>query len=126
MLIGIGTDIVEIVDLQMRMERTAGFAERVFDPSEVDYCRSMANPWQHFAARFAAKEAVMKALGTGWSQGVAFSDIVVQRDELGAPTLSFKGETLRRIEELGTMARLSLSHAGGMAVAFVVLERKEA
>jgi holo-[acyl-carrier protein] synthase len=92
----------------------------VFDPAEVSYCDQMADPWQHYAARFAAKEATMKALGTGWSEGVAFSDIVVVRDGNGTPRIELRGEAARRLD--GGRLCLSLAHAGDIAVAFVVLE----
>jgi len=122
MVRGVGTDIVVIEDLRRRMERTSGLEEKVFDPSESAYCRSMAHPFQHFAARFAAKEAVMKALGTGWGSGVDFRDIVVARGPDGAPSVELKGEAARRVAAARGRFHLSLSHAGDNAVAFAVLE----
>jgi len=123
-VVGVGVDIVAVDDLRKRMERTPGLEDRVFDPSEAAFCRSMADPWQHFAARFAAKEAVMKALGTGWAQGVDFRDIVVVRDADGPPRLDLRGGAGQAAGALGGRASLSLSHAGGLAVAFVVLDRE--
>ncbi len=122
MVRGVGTDIVVIEDLRRRMERTSGLEERVFDPSESAYCRSMAHPFQHFAARFAAKEAVMKALGTGWGQGVEFRDVVVARVPDGAPVVELSGEAARRVAEAGGRVLVSLSHAGDHALAFAVFE----
>jgi len=121
MILGIGTDIVVVDDLRKRMERTRGFAKRAFDPSEIAYCEDMADPWPHFAARFAAKEAVMKALGTGWSKGVSFTDIVVSNRPGGEPEVVLSGATADRAEQANTRFKLSLSHAGGLAVAFAVM-----
>lgn len=125
MVAGIGVDIVDVQDLRRRMARSPGLEERVFDPSESAWCRGMAEPWQHFAARFAAKEAVMKALGTGWSGGVAFRDIVVVREGEGPPTVALHGEAGRRVEAAGGRVTISLSHAGGTAIAFAVYETVE-
>ncbi len=125
MVAGIGVDIVVVDDLRRRIERSPGLEERVFDPAESAWCRKMADPWQHFAARFAAKEAVMKALGTGWSGGVAFQDIVVVRDGDGPPVAMLKGEAGRRVEAAGGKMSISLSHAGGTAIAFAVFETGE-
>lgn len=125
MILGIGTDMVVADDLRRSMERTEGFTARVFHDSEVDYCQSMADPWIHYAARFAAKEAVMKALGSGWSEGVDFPDIVVERGEGGAPGITLKGEAGRRVQEAGGRILISLSHAGGMAVAFAIWSRED-
>lgn len=123
---GVGTDIVVIEDLRRRMERSTGLEGKVFDPAESAYCRSMARPFQHFAARFAAKEAVMKALGTGWGSGVDFLDIVVTRGPEGAPGLELRGEAARRVASEDGRLHLSLSHAGDHAVAFVVFESQAA
>lgn len=125
MIRGVGTDIVVVDDLRRRMERTPGLEARVFDPSESEYCLSMADPGQHFAARFAAKEAVMKALGTGWSEGVVFGDIVVVRSGDGAPAVETRGEAGRRVREASGRLHLSMSHAGGLAIACAVFETEE-
>ena len=124
MVVGVGTDIVLVEDLRKRMERTPGLEARIFDPAESAFCRAMADPWQHFAARFAAKEALMKALGTGWTQGVDFRDIVVVRGIEGPPRLDLRGGAAEAAGAQGTRASLSLSHAGGLAIAFVVLDRE--
>jgi holo-[acyl-carrier protein] synthase len=122
MVRGVGTDIVVIEDLRRRMERSPGLEEKVFAPSESAYCRSMAHPFQHFAARFAAKEAVMKALGTGWGSGVDFRDIVVERSPDAAPTVALNGEAARLVAASRGRVHLSLSHAGDHAIAFVIVE----
>ena len=121
MIVGIGTDIVAVENVRREMERSAGFAATVFAPEEVAAGAQVADPWPRLAARFAAKEAVMKALGTGWSQGVDFPDIVVAGAPGEPPRVELRGEAARRAA--GATVHLSLSHAGGMAVAFVVIER---
>lgn len=125
MIAGIGVDIVDVADLRRRMERSPDLEARVFHPEESVWCRGMAEPWQHFAARFAAKEAVMKALGTGWSQGVAFRDIVVVREGDGPPVVELHEEAARRVAAVGGRVAISLSHAAGTAVAFAVVETGE-
>ena len=107
------------------MERTPRFAERVFTRAERAYCdsRGAAAP-QHYAARFAAKEAALKALGTGWSGGIGWQDVEVVPAESGAPTIVFRALALETFRRSGaTRAHLSLSHTSGHAVAQVILER---
>jgi len=120
MIRGIGTDAVDPAEIRRLMEANPSFREGVFDASERAYCAAMADPWPCYAARFAAKEAVMKALGTGWSQGVDFLDIVVGHEPSGAPSLRLSGEAALRAG--GDRVLLSLSRTGGLAVAFVVIE----
>lgn len=107
------------------LERTPRFCERVFTQSERDYCNSRgAVAAQHYAARFAAKEAALKALRTGWSGGVAWQDVEVTSLESGAPTLEFHGVVRELYEQSGAnAAHLSISHTTEHAIAQVVLER---
>ena len=107
------------------LERTPRFRERVFTPSERDYCDARgAAAAQHYAARFAAKEAALKALGTGWSGGVGWRDVEVANDAAGRPELVFRGAALELLRRSGaTCAHLSLSHTSEHAVAQVILER---
>lgn len=107
------------------LERTPRFCERVFTRAERDYCDSRgAVAAQHYAARFAAKEAALKALGTGWSGGVSWQDVEVSPLESGAPTLIFHGRVLDLFRECGaTTAHLSISHTTEHAIAQVILER---
>lgn len=106
------------------LRRTPGFAVRVFTPGEQAYCdRRGASAAQHYAARFAAKEAALKALGTGWSGGIAWQDIEVVSQQTGAPLLQFH----KRAEELyygsgASRAHLSMSHTSEHAIAQVILE----
>ena len=105
--------------------RTPRFRERVFTARERDYCdaRGAASP-QHYAARFAAKEAALKALGTGWSGGVGWQDVEVVNDSSGRPELVLSGTALELFRLAGaTRAHLSLSHTAEHAVAQVIFER---
>lgn len=103
----VGTDIVEIARIRKLGRSTPRFLSRVFTADEIAYCKAKKNPWQHFAVRFAAKEAVWKALG---SEGLALRDISVSRDARGKPGVLLRG---RRAPGL----RLSLSHSDHYAVA---------
>ena len=122
-LLGHGINMVEVDRLAASRDRQGErFLERVYTPGEVAYAD--ANPKrrvEHLAARFAAKEAAMKALGTGWTQGVAFTDFEVVRDTLGAPSLRVTGAAAAIATERGIATwSISLSHTGGMAVASVL------
>jgi len=105
--------------------RTPRFAERVFTETERAYCESRgAVAAQHYAARFAAKEAALKALQTGWSDGIAWRDIEVSAKESGAPVVLFHGRARELYEKSGaTEAHLSIAHTTEHAIAEVVLER---
>lgn len=105
--------------------RTPRFAERVFTAAERAYCDSRgAVAAQHYAARFAAKEAALKALQTGWRGGISWQDVEVAARETGAPYLIFNGHVLALFEQFGaTATHLSISHTSEHAIAQVVLER---
>ncbi len=124
MIIGIGTDIVEVD----RINHLAGkygqrFLDKVFTPHEQDVCLGAANQGQRLAARFAAKESVMKALGTGWARGVRFKDIEIPSSEKQRPQVQLHGAAAERVRKLGgTKWHLSLTHVSRFAVAFVILE----
>ena len=107
------------------LARTPRFRERVFTEEERAYCDSRgANSVQHYAARFAAKEAALKALRTGWSGGVAWHDVEIISRESGEPALLFHGRARELFTQLGaTHAHLSLSHTSEHAVAQVIFER---
>ena len=122
-VIGIGIDQVEVQRVRDAIDRHPHrFPVRVYTDAEIDYCRRGAHAAQRFAARFAAKEAVMKALGTGWSAGVTFRDIEVLRSDAGAPSIRLAGEARRLAERLGVdRIHLSLTHTAGQALAMVVL-----
>jgi len=107
------------------LARTPRFRERVFTESERAYCDSRgANAAQHYAARFAAKEAAFKALGTGWRDGLSWHDAEVASQESGAPALVLRGHARTLFDQLGaTRAHLSLSHTSEHAVAQVIFEK---
>jgi holo-[acyl-carrier protein] synthase len=125
LVFGIGTDIIEIGRVEEKLARTEGLKKRVFTPREIAYCESKARSAQHFAARFAAKEAFLKAIGTGWSRGYRFVDIEILNNEQGKPELVLTGKVKDLCEENGiTGFHVSLSHIRVVAKAVVVLERR--
>jgi len=124
MIVGTGIDIAEVGRIAKSIVMFGvRFTERVFTAEEIRYCESKANKVERYAARFAAKEAGMKAIGTGWSRGVRWRDIEVQRLPGGRPTLAFHGRASEFFTRLGaTQAHLSLTHTREIAMAFVILE----
>lgn len=124
MIVGLGIDIVEIRRMQEVLARHGSrFKNRVFSTDEQEYCQRHRDPSPSFAARFAAKEALFKAIGTGWSEGVTWQDVEVVRAASGAPGLRLGGAAAARALALGTQkTHLSLSHTNDSAVAIVVLE----
>jgi holo-[acyl-carrier protein] synthase len=123
-IISIGIDIIEVRRVREVLARTPRFCERVFTQRERDYCDSRGVvAAQHYAARFAAKEAVLKALGTGWAGGVAWQDVEITALESGAPMLRFYGRVRELYEQSGARAaHLSISHTAEHAIAQVILE----
>ena len=124
MIVGTGIDIVEVPRVAAAIERFGQrFLRRIFTEAEISYCESKANRVERYAARFAAKEAGMKAIGTGWRHGVTWRDLEVKRQPGGRPTLAFSGRAAELAARLG-MARvsLSLSHTAAEAIAQVILE----
>ncbi len=122
MILGIGIDIIEVARISKSIQRK-GFKEKIFSKLEIDYCEKKANMAERFAARFAAKEAFLKALGTGLRSGMAFNEIEVVNDEQGKPSIRTLGVTSQTIKEMGIKTiHLSLSHTKKMAVASVVIE----
>lgn len=125
MIIGIGTDIIEVERIRKNIEADKGFIEKVYTEGERNYCSGKTNKAEHYAVRYAAKEAFFKALGTGWRGGMAFNEIEVINDDLGKPELIICGETKKYMEKLGEVnIYITLSHVKLMAVAFVVIETK--
>ena len=124
MIIAIGIDLVEVSRLEEVFARRGDrFRARVFTDGEVSYCESIGSKFASYAARFAAKEAVMKALGTGWSEGVGWKDIEVVSQPGIAPAISLHKRALDRMREIGaSRVHVSLTHSGDLAVAQVVLE----
>ena len=123
MIIGIGTDICRIERIaELRRKYGPRFLDRVFTEIEQYYCEGPTAD-ERYAARFAAKEAVMKALGTGWRKGIIFKDIELPVREMGPPQLVLHGESKRYADSLGvTKLHVSLTHEREHAMAFVILE----
>jgi len=122
MILGLGIDICPVGRMAQAVEHHGDrFTERVFDRSEIDYAGAGPLAFQRLAARFAVKEAAMKALGA--PEGIGFRDIVVTRSQSGAPMLDLRGAALKMSESLGVIrTHLSITHSGDIAVAVVVLE----
>jgi holo-[acyl-carrier protein] synthase len=124
MVIGVGTDVIEIARIAQSIDRFGDrFLARVFTPREIAYCRRKKNAAESFAARFAAKEAGAKALGTGISQGVSWLELEVNREPSGRPTLELTGRAAQRASRLGIAGiSLSLTHSKDIAFAVVIME----
>lgn len=124
-LIGVGVDLVDIPRIRAIVERRGEtFLRRVFTDRETSYCSRQFDPASSFAARFAAKEALIKALGVGWQPGMRWVDIEVERAPSGVPSLVLHGATGVVASEHGVRAmHLSLSHGEQQAIAYVALER---
>jgi holo-[acyl-carrier protein] synthase len=125
-VLGLGVDIVEIDRMKLALERTPRIRERIFSEEERWYCEHKAKPWVHYAMRFAAKEAVLKALGTGFS-GMRFTDVEVVRENNGRPVPKLSGRAAERAGELGVVEmHLSLSFTHSTAVASAVAITEDA
>ena len=123
MIKGIGTDIIDIVRIKKIIAKDGRFIEKVFTGSEISYCESMSRREIHYAARFAAKEALFKALGTGYRDGMSWKDISVKNDELGKPGIELSGKTLDNFKKKKLRnIHLSISHTKEYAVSFVVID----
>jgi holo-[acyl-carrier protein] synthase len=124
MILGTGVDIAEVPRIRESIERFGDrFLHRIFTDGEIRYCEKKATRFESYAARFAAKEAGMKALGTGWSRGIRWRDIEVVRPKGERPTLQFHGEAAAVAARLGTKnIALSLTHTSEQALAHVILE----
>jgi len=123
-IVGLGLDIAEIDRIEAAITRHGTpFLERVFTPGEVAYCERYRNKFERYAGRFAAKEAAMKALGTGWRRGVRWRDIEVTRELSGKPTLRLEGVARQVADALGVRnISLTISYSGNWALAEVIFE----
>ncbi|HET7225064.1 MAG TPA: holo-ACP synthase [Candidatus Eisenbacteria bacterium] len=121
---GIGIDVVQVERLMRALERFGDRMERrLFTEAELAYCRTHKDPLPHLAARFAAKEALFKAIGTGLSGGIGWRQAEVVQPGGRQPTLALHDAALERFRALGaTDAHVSLTHDGGLAIACVVIE----
>src|SRR3972149_1228290 len=124
MIVGLGVDIEEVSRIEQAVQRHGErFLRRVFTEAEIAYCRRRKNPYERFAARFAAKEAGMKALGTGWRGGVTWRDLEVVNLPGGKPELRLSGAAARIAEQKQVRnIALSLTHTQTQALAQVILE----
>ncbi len=121
-LIGIGTDIIEVARIGEMIEKHDElFLRRVYTPLEIEYCGGRKSALQHYAGRWAAKEAALKALGTGWSRGIKWTDMEVSNLMGGKPELRIHGVASDIAEEMGIQEmQISISHCQSYAVAYVI------
>ncbi len=124
MIIGMGVDIAEVGRIQAAIERHGEvFLRRVYTAKEREYCEQFKNRYERYAGRFAAKEAAMKALGTGWRRGVRWVDLEVVREAGGRPTLALGGAAGKIAQQLGVKhVALSITHTTAQALAQVIFE----
>lgn len=124
MIVGMGVDLAEVDRIKTAMERHGEtFLRRVYTAAEREYCEGFRNKYERYAGRFAAKEAAMKALGTGWRRGVRWVDFEVVRELGGRPTIRLDGEAKKIAEEIGVKRiALSITHTEAMALAQVIME----
>lgn len=123
MIYGVGTDLAKVERIAEKIGKNSGFRELVFSQTEINYCEAKRNKYEHYAVRFAAKEAFLKAIGTGWRNGTAFNEIEITHDEKGKPVISFLGNTAITMAELklGHIS-ISLTHIKNIASAIVIIE----
>ncbi len=124
MTVGTGIDIAETQRIEQALERHGDrFSRKIFTPSEIAYCERFKNKAERYAARFAAKEAAFKALGTGWANGIRWLDVEISHQASGKPELQLSGRARELANQLGvTRAVVSISHANRYVVAQVILE----
>lgn len=123
MIKGLGIDIVEIDRIERSLSKGDGFRNLVFSKSESAYCESLGSGFQSYAGRFAAKEALLKALGTGWVDRLNLFELEVQNDQFGKPGLLFHGESKVSLQAYATcIFHLSISHTEKYATAIVIIE----
>lgn len=121
---GVGIDMIEVERVAEKMSKESGFREMVFSKTEIAYCESKKSRFEHYAARFAAKEAFFKALGTGWAEGTQFNEVEIINNEEGKPEVHLLGSTLKTINGMGVKKILvSLSHIKTVASAVVMIEK---
>ncbi|MGW8256252.1 MAG: holo-ACP synthase [Thermoguttaceae bacterium] len=121
-IIGIGTDITECLRIARMIERHGElFINRVYTPAEITYCQSRKQATQHFTGRWAAKEAILKAIGTGWQRGISWRDMEIRNDSGGRPMLAVRGGVQDVVERVGiSEILLSISHCHTHASAIAI------
>ena len=124
MIVGMGIDVAEVSRIREVIESQKDrFLHRVYTENEIAYCEQFRNKYERYAGRFAAKEAAMKALGTGWSRGVRWVDVEVVRQRGGRPTISLQGEARKIADALGVKnIAISITHTADQAIAHVIFE----
>lgn len=124
MIAGLGIDMIEVERIAIKIGKENGFRELVFSPNEIVYCEAKTNKFEHYAARFAAKESFFKALGTGWLGGTAFKEVEIAHDENGKPVIALLGDTALTVNAMNfTQISVSLTHLKSMASAVVIIEK---
>jgi len=124
MIFGIGIDIIEVPRVEKLSKKDDKFVKKIFTQTEIDYCRKFKNGAQNFAGRFAVKEAFMKAMGTGFSNGVKFSEIETVNDKLGKPVIVLYGGTKDKFCKCNLkFSHVSIAHLKDYATAVVVIEK---
>jgi holo-[acyl-carrier protein] synthase len=126
-IIGIGTDITECLRIARMIERHGElFIDRVYTPEEIKYCQSRKQATQHFTGRWAAKEAILKALGTGWRKGISWRDMEIRNEPGGKPVVALRGGLKDLVEQLGiTDIHVTISHCRSHATATAVAVGKK-
>ena len=126
-IIGIGTDIIECLRIAQMIERHGElFITRVYTQTEIQYCQCRKQATQHFAGRWAAKEAILKALGTGWRRGISWRDIEIRNESGGRPVVALRGGARDIVESLGiTQMLISISHCRSHATAYALAVGRE-
>jgi len=124
MILGVGIDMIEVERVEASISKGNGFREMIFSEEEIAYCESKTKKFEHYAARFAAKEAFFKALGTGWAKDTLFNEVEVVHDENGKPELQLLGPTAEAVRSLGAgPISVSMSHIKNVASAIVIIEK---
>jgi len=124
MIFGIGIDNIEVVRIKKQINDSIKFKDKIFTAKEIKYCESKKNYAESYAVRFAAKEAFLKAIGTGWSNGIQFKDIEILNDKKGKPVVYLHGKAkqIKLDKELGNI-QVSLSHLKEIATAIIIVEK---
>ena len=124
MIFGVGIDNIEVKRIKKQIDGSTKFKEKIFTAKEIEYCESKKNYAESFAARFAAKEAFLKAIGTGWNDGLEFNDIEILNDEKGKPMVHLRGKAKQIILDnvLGQI-QVSMSHLKEIATAIIIIEK---
>jgi holo-[acyl-carrier protein] synthase len=124
LIFGTGIDLIEVDRVRNKISKVDGLKEEIFTKREIEYCESKKNKAQHYAARYAAKEAFFKAIGTGWRDGMAFIEIEILNNELGKPEIVLHGKTKNFIKlHAINNVQVSLSHIKDFVTAIITLEK---